>query len=108
RISLSSLRRMITFMFQTPGNYHLTARENIALGNLEEGNTTRVESAAWSAGAHDIIQRLPNGSDSLLGRWFPGGSELSGGEWQRIALARAFMHQGQIMLLDEPTSSMDS
>ena len=108
-MSLSSLRRTITFMFQTPGNYHLTARENIALGNLEEaGDSTRVESAAWNAGAHDIIQRLPNGYESLLGRWFPGGSELSGGEWQRIALARAFMHQGQVMLLDEPTSSMDS
>jgi ATP-binding cassette, subfamily B, bacterial len=108
-MSLSSLRRTITFMFQTPGNYQLTARENIALGNLEEASdTTRVESAAWSAGAHDIIQRLPDGYDSLLGRWFPGGSELSGGEWQRIALARAFLHQGQVMLLDEPTSSMDS
>jgi ATP-binding cassette, subfamily B, bacterial len=109
RISLGSLRKAVTFMFQTPGRYHLTARENIALGNLEAGGEdARVESAAWSAGAHDIIRRLPNGYDSLLGKWFPGGTELSGGEWQRIALARAFMRQAPIMLLDEPTSAMDS
>jgi ATP-binding cassette, subfamily B, bacterial len=109
RISLGSLRKAVTFMFQTPGRYHLRARENIALGNLEAGGEdARVESAAWSAGAHDIIRRLPEGYDSLLGKWFPGGTELSGGEWQRIALARAFMRQAPIMLLDEPTSAMDS
>jgi ATP-binding cassette subfamily B protein len=109
RISLTSLRKMVTFMFQTPGIYHLTARENIALGNLDaRGDAARVESAARSAGAHDIIRRLPNGYDSLLGRWFPGGTELSGGEWQRVALARAFIRHAPVMLLDEPTSSMDS
>jgi ATP-binding cassette subfamily B protein len=92
-----------------PGNYQFTARENIALGNLEAASEPgRVESSAWSAGAHHIIQRLPKGYDSLLGRWFPEGTELSGGEWQRIALARAFVRQAHMMLLDEPTSAMDS
>ena len=109
RFSLVSLRKNLTFMFQMPGNYHLTARENIALANLEAQNDDlRIERAARSAGAHEIIRRLPKAYDSPLGRWFPEGTELSGGEWQRIALARAFMRQAPIMLLDEPTSSMDS
>jgi ATP-binding cassette, subfamily B, bacterial len=109
QISLVSLRKNMTFMFQTPVNYHLSARENIALANLDAArDDTGVERAAVSAGAHEIIRRLPNGYESPLGRWFPGGTELSGGEWQRLALARAFLRQGPIMLLDEPTSAMDS
>ena len=109
QISLSSLRRAITFMFQTPGMYQLTARENIALSNLEAaGDDLRIEAATYAAGADAIVRRLPDGYASLLGRWFPGGTELSGGEWQRVALARAFLRQAPIMLLDEPTSSMDS
>lgn len=108
RIALSSLRKMITFMFQVPVYYQLTARENIALGNLEAAeDPARVQAAASNAGAHDVIERLPNGYESLLGRLFPGGRELSGGEWQRIALARAFMRDAPVVLLDEPTSSMD-
>jgi len=109
RISLDSLRRTITFMFQVPGNYQLSARENISLGNLEaEGATERLEAAARGAGAHDFVERLPKGYDTLLGRFFPGGTELSGGEWQRMALARAFMRDADVILLDEPTSAMDS
>jgi ATP-binding cassette subfamily B protein len=109
RFSLTSLRGLLTFMFQVPGNYQFTARENIAVGSLQAASEAgRVESAAWSAGAHQIIQRLPKGYDSVLGRWFPDGTELSGGEWQRVALARAFVRQAHVMLLDEPTSAMDS
>lgn len=108
-ISLTSLRRMITFMFQVPGHYQLTVRENIALGNLAAAeDVIRIQEAAKSAGADQTINRLPRGYDSLLGRFFPGGVELSSGEWQRIALARALMRHAQIVLLDEPTSSMDS
>ena len=109
RMALVPLRRMITFMFQMPGNYQFSARENIALGNLEAGDDLpRIERAGRGAGAHEIIQRLPKGYESLLGRWFPEGTELSGGEWQRIALGRAFIRDSPVMLLDEPTSSMDS
>jgi ATP-binding cassette subfamily B protein len=108
QMALSSLRRVITFMFQTPGNYQLTARENIALSNLDGADDLRIEAATYAAGADTIVRRLPHGYASVLGRWFPGGVELSGGEWQRIALARAFLRQAPIMLLDEPTSSMDS
>jgi ATP-binding cassette subfamily B protein len=67
-----------------------------------------VEAAAEGAGADAVIRRMPRGYESQLGKWFPGGTELSGGEWQRIALARAFVRQAPIMLLDEPTSFMDS
>jgi ATP-binding cassette subfamily B protein len=109
RLSLRSLRQAITFMFQMPGSYQFSARENIGLGYLEAaGDAAAIERAAKTAAADEIIGRLPRGYDSLLGRFFPGGTELSGGEWQRIALARAFMRPAAIMLLDEPTSAMDS
>ncbi|MGH9254311.1 MAG: ABC transporter ATP-binding protein [Vicinamibacterales bacterium] len=108
RMSQASLRGAITYMVQAPGLYQLTVRENIGLGNLAaEGDTAEVARAAQNAGADDIVGRLPNGYDTLLGRWF-GGTELSSGEWQRIALARAFMRQAPVMLLDEPTSALDS
>jgi ATP-binding cassette subfamily B protein len=108
-ISLASLRQNITFMFQLPVNYQLTVRENIALGHLPSlADGQRVEAAAEDAGADAVIRRMPRGYESQLGKWFPGGTELSGGEWQRIALARAFVRQAPIMLLDEPTSFMDS
>ncbi len=108
RISLDSLRRMLTFMFQVPGHYQFTVRENIGLADLAAADDSRIEDAARSAGAEQLIRRLPQGYDNLLGRLFPGGVELSGGEWQRIALARAFAREAPIMLLDEPTSAMDS
>lgn len=109
RFSLHSLRKMLTFMFQVPIQYHLTARENISLGNLAAADDEGlIREAATSAGADQVIRRLPKGYDNLLGRWFPGGTELSGGEWQRLALARAFLRPAQIMLLDEPTSALDS
>ena len=108
RISLDALRRMLTFMFQVPGHYQFTVRENIELGNVAAADDSRIEDAAGSAGAEQLIRRLPHGYDNLLGRLFPGGVELSGGEWQRIALARAFAREAPIMLLDEPTSAMDS
>jgi ATP-binding cassette subfamily B protein len=108
RVSLTSLRQLITFMFQVPVYYQMTAAENIALGNLEAAkNPDRVRRAARSAGADEVINRLSNTYDSLLGRLFPGGRELSGGEWQRLALARAFIREAPLILLDEPTSSMD-
>jgi ATP-binding cassette subfamily B protein len=100
---------MLTFMFQVPVNYQFSARDNIALGNLEAAReSARLDSAVWSAGAEEIVRRLPKGYDSMLGRFFPEGTELSGGEWQRLALARAFMRNAQLILLDEPTSAMDS
>jgi ATP-binding cassette subfamily B protein len=108
-LSLDELRRMITVLFQFPVPYHATAAENIAMGAMSDAPTSiDVEVAAHGAGAHDFIMRLPQGYDTLLGKWFSSGTELSGGEWQRLALARAYLRRAQIIILDEPTSFMDS
>jgi ATP-binding cassette subfamily B protein len=106
---LRDLRRQITVLFQTPALYQATASENIALGDLEctpiDGE---IKTAAQDADADELIERLPRGYDTVLGKWFASGTELSVGEWQRVALARAFFRKAQIVILDEPTSAMDS
>ena len=117
-MSIVELRHLITILFQFPVEYHASAAENIALASLstsddQTGPQTSpcqmaIETAARGAGAHDVITRLPKGYETLLGKWFVDGAELSGGEWQRIALARAFFQQASIIILDEPTSFMDS
>lgn len=108
-LAVGELRQMITVLFQSPAPYFDKVAKNIALGDLAAApGITEIEAAARSAGAHEFIMRLPQGYDTLLGKWFTGGTELSGGEWQRLALARAFLRQSQIMILDEPTSLLDS
>lgn len=105
----AELRRRITVLFQQPARFNATLAENVALGDLrgapEHG---RVEAAARAAGAHEAAASLPQGYETLLGKWFKGGAELSVGEWQRVALARAFYRDAPVVLLDEPTSAMDS
>ncbi len=103
----SDLRRAISIMFQMPVQYQATVAENIAIG---QGSVTpgQVREAAQGAGIEERIQRLPQGYDTMLGRLFAEGTDLSGGEWQRIALARAFLQQSPLLILDEPTSFMDS
>jgi ATP-binding cassette subfamily B protein len=104
----TTLRRQITVLFQDPVHYHATVAENIAFGDLEGlHDPERIAAAVQAAGALEPIQNLPLGMESVLGKWF-GGEELSGGEWQRIALARAFFRQASLVVLDEPTSAMDS
>jgi ATP-binding cassette subfamily B protein len=105
---LHDLRRLITVVFQQPVHYNAPVAENIALGDLAASSATSIEAAARAAGADDLIARLPQGFDTLLGKAFLGGAELSVGEWQRLALARAFLRQAPIIILDEPTSAMDS
>jgi ATP-binding cassette subfamily B protein len=108
---LAELRRMMTVLFQNPVHYHATVTENIGLGDASEGSatsqTSAVRAAAQAAGAARMIEQLPAGYDTLLGKWFDDGTELSGGQWQRLALARACWRQAPIILLDEPTSAMD-
>jgi ATP-binding cassette subfamily B protein len=101
-------RRQITVLFQEPVRYHVTAAENIAHGDIAARPGIRdVERAARAAGAHELIARLPEGYETVLGRWF-GGTELSTGEWQRVASARAFLRQAKVIVLDEPTSFLDA
>lgn len=103
------LRRHITVVFQDYAHYYLTARENIWLGNNEIPSDSRlVVNAARDAGADAVISRLPHGYDTPLGKWFEDGAEISIGEWQKIALARAFIRDADIIVLDEPTSSLDA
>ena len=108
-LSLDELRAHMTVVFQEPVHYNSTVRENIALGDwMNQPTDAAVLAAAQAAGADEPIARLAQGYDTLLGKWFSAGEELSVGEWQRLALARAFLRQAPIMLLDEPTSAMDT
>src|SRR6266536_1717484 len=106
---LKELREQVGVIFQDYVNYYMTARENIGVGRIDEiENTDLVRSSARKSGANAVIERLPNGYDTMLGRWFKDGTQLSGGEWQKVALARAFMRDARILVLDEPTSSLDA
>ena len=104
------LRTKIGAMFQDYVDYQATAAENIGLGNvLEIGDREAVVSASKQAGSDELISGLPAGYDTALGKWFDAGVNLSGGEWQKVALARAFMREdARILLLDEPTSALDA
>jgi len=107
-IPIDNLRRLITVLFQQPFHYNTTVRDNILYGDLNlEASDTELNAAIQAAGASEIVSRLPEREQTLLGRWFPGGTELSVGEWQRIALARAFLRRAPIIILDEPTSALD-
>jgi ATP-binding cassette subfamily B protein len=106
---LQELREQVGVIFQDYVTYFLTARENIGVGRINDiENQELVSSAARKSGADNVIERLPDGYDTMLGRWFNKGTQLSGGEWQKVALARAFMREAGILILDEPTSSLDA
>ena len=109
RFEPTELRRDISIIFQDYVKYHLTVRENIWFGNITlPAEHKNVEKAAFHAGADELITRLPKGYETTLGKWFEDGEELSIGEWQKIALSRAFMRDAQLIVLDEPTSSLDA
>jgi ATP-binding cassette, subfamily B, bacterial len=108
QLSVTEYQRLITVLFQFPVSYYVSAAENIALGDVDrELSDFEIEGAAKGAGIHETITHLPQGYNSMLGKLFPDGTDLSGGEWQRLALARAFLRKAQIIILDEPTSAMD-
>jgi ATP-binding cassette, subfamily B, bacterial len=101
-------RKKISVIFQDYAHYQLTARENIWIGNVEtEPDLHPIVAAAKKSGADSFINTLPQGYETQLGTWFEKGKELSGGEWQKIALARAFLRDSEIIILDEPTSALD-
>jgi ATP-binding cassette subfamily B protein len=103
---LADVRSRVSALFQQPVRYSAPVTENVAL--TTPASRERIEAAVRACGAEPIVTRLPQGYDTLLGRWFSGGVELSVGEWQRLALARAVLRPGPLLVLDEPTSAMDS
>jgi ATP-binding cassette subfamily B protein len=103
-----ALRQRIGVIFQDFVHYHFTAADNVGLGWLPKlHDRAAIERAADEAGATEIVAKLPGGWESMLGRWF-GGEQLSVGQWQRMALARAFMRRSKVLILDEPTASIDA
>ena len=103
------LRKSVAVMFQDYATYQSTARENVGLGRFEEmDDTDAITIAARRSGASEVIDRLPRGYETMLGKWFDEGYNLSGGEWQKVALARAFMREAGILILDEPTAALDA
>jgi ATP-binding cassette subfamily B protein len=106
---VEDLRREIGVIFQDYMRYDLLVRENIGFGKVDSlGDQSRVESAAVKSLAKSVIDRLPDGYDQMVGRRFEGGVDLSGGEWQKFALARAYMRDAQLLILDEPTATLDA
>ncbi len=106
---LDELYREIGVIFQDFMRYELTARENIAVGRIEElANTSLLREAAEKSQADDVISKLPLSYEQMLGRRFEGGVDLSGGEWQKLALARAYLRDAQLLILDEPTAALDA
>jgi ATP-binding cassette subfamily B protein len=106
---LEDLHREIGVIFQDFMRYEMTARENIAIGRIEEiDNLEMLKSAAHKSMADETIGRLSDGYDQVLGRRFEQGVDLSGGEWQKVALARAYLRDAQLLILDEPTAALDA
>lgn len=105
---ICELQQQVSVIFQDYAKYHLSAQDNVWLGNIQlPPKDTAVISAAKRSGAHEVIQQLPHEYETILGKLFEGGEELSIGQWQKVALARAFIRNSQVIVLDEPTSAMD-
>ncbi len=106
---LKELRHAVGVIFQDFVRYHLTASENIAVGRIEAmDDHERIAESARRSLADRVIERLPEGYEQRIGRWFRKGTNLSGGEWQKIALARAYMRDAELLILDEPTAALDA
>ena len=106
---LEDLHREIGVIFQDFMRYEMTARENIAVGRVEElDNLELLQTAARKSMADSLVGRLPQHYEQMLGRRFDQGVDLSGGEWQKVALARAYLRDAQLLILDEPTAALDA
>ncbi len=106
----AALHRRVAVVFQDFNKYQLPARENVGFGDHAHlADVDRLERAAGRGGAAELVAGLPQRWDAMLGRWFKDGTELSGGQWQKVALARAFMREdADILVLDEPTAALDA
>lgn len=106
---LKELRQSITVIFQDFARFHISLADNIGLGSIDFlSDSVRIQEAAQKGGAHELAMGLPNQYDTILGRRFGEGVDLSGGEWQNVALSRAFMSDTQLFILDEPTAALDA
>jgi ATP-binding cassette subfamily B protein len=106
---LEEYQRIIGVIFQDFIHFQMSASVNIAVGKiLEKENQSQITRSAEMSLADTVIAKLPKGYDQVLGKWFQDGQELSGGEWQKIALARAYMREAQLLILDEPTAALDA
>lgn len=106
---LKTLHQRFGVIFQDYVRYQFSVRENIGFGQIEDlDDNSRIESAAERGGADEVVAELPQGYDTVLGRRWERGQELSGGQWQKIALSRAFMRKAEVLILDEPTSALDA
>ena len=107
--SLEELYREIGVIFQDFMRYEMTARENVAVGRIEAiEDMDDIAAAAYKSLADEVIARFPRGYEQMLGRRFENGVDLSGGEWQKLALARAYLRDAQLLILDEPTAALDA
>ncbi|MCP2042959.1 ABC transporter ATP-binding protein [Pontibacter sp. HSC-36F09] len=106
---LNDLRHQVGIIFQDYVRFQMTASDNIAIGQISNiADRDRIQGSAQKSLADPVIQRLPDGYEQVLGKRFNKGVELSGGEWQKVALARAYMRDAQLLILDEPTSALDA
>jgi ATP-binding cassette subfamily B protein len=106
---VEDLRREVGVIFQDFMRYDMSARTNIGVGRIEElDNDALLHSAARRSHAEEVLAKLPGDLDQMLGRRFEGGLDLSGGEWQKFAIARAYLRDAQLLILDEPTSALDA
>lgn len=106
RYSVQSIQRQMTAVFQNFAHYEVSARENIMIGQPEQ-TTLDLDEVLRAAGAEEIVAQLPSGLETRLGTWFAGGVQLSTGQWQRLAIARALWRDGTVLVMDEPTSGAD-
>ena len=106
---LEEYRKAIGVIFQDYVRFQMKVNDNIAVGQIDElANEAKIETSAIKSLASQVVDKLPNGFEQMLGKRFKDGVELSGGEWQKIALARAYMREAQLLILDEPTSALDA
>ena len=109
RFSPRSVQREMSIIFQDYGQYQMTARENIGLSRTDKlDDDAAIERAGEKSGAIEVVNDLPERYDTMLGRLFPGGRQLSGGQWQRLALGRLYFRPASVQIFDEPTAALDA
>lgn len=108
KINLDSYRECLSTVFQDYNQYQFTVKENIGFGNIDNiNNINKIKQASIEANCDEFINKLPNKYDQQVGQWFSGGIQLSGGQWQKLAIARGLIRTADLYILDEPTSSLD-